>query len=159
VNAVISFVFPSTTDWPSTIPLLVSSAASRCTARSSARRAPRADLPSTAITLGDGILGEGTLGGGAAIRARPDPALSSGALGCDALGCDALGCDGSGVGGLVRAARAISQSDTTRSSASGSTFCRIRRIADSLGVARPTVSPSRTRTPSGRSWAHSAIAT
>ena len=144
MNAVISFVFPSTTDWPSTIPLLVSSAASRCTARPSARRAPRADLPSTAMTLG----------GGAAIRARPDPALSSGALGCDALGCD-----GSGVGGLVRAARAISQSDTTRSSASGSTFCRIRRIADSLGVARATVSPSRTRTPSGRSWAHSAIAT
>jgi hypothetical protein len=87
-----------------------------------------------------------TLGGGAAIRAVPDPAFCSGALGCA----------GSRVGGL---ARAISQFDTARSSASGSIFCRIRRIADSLGVARRTVSPSRIRTPSGRSWAHSAIAT
>ena len=41
---------PVTTHWPSTIPSPCSSAASRCTARSSAPpRAPRADLPSTAM--------------------------------------------------------------------------------------------------------------
>src|SRR5687768_3235507 len=69
VNAVISFDLPSTTDWPSTIPLRTSNAASRCTARpSAARRAPRADLPSTAMTPGRRLA---RWGRGHRPRARP----------------------------------------------------------------------------------------
>ena len=41
-NSVISLVLPSTTRWPSTTPPACSSAASRCTARPSPTRAPRA---------------------------------------------------------------------------------------------------------------------
>ena len=48
-NSVISLVLPSTTRWPSTTPPACSSAASRCTARPSPTRAPRAVLPSIAI--------------------------------------------------------------------------------------------------------------
>jgi hypothetical protein len=163
VNAVISFDLPSTTDWPSTIPLRTSNAASKCTARPSARRAPRADLPSTAITLGGGPIGAGPGPApfpGALLSGRVFPSgFFSGGFFSGGFFSGGFFSGGSGVGGLVVSARATSQSDTTRSSASGSTLCRIRRIADSLGVARRTVSPSRIRTPSGRSWAHSAMAT
>src|SRR4051812_48111577 len=58
---------------------------------------------------------------------------------------------------VVAAARRASQDDTTRSRASASTACKILRKVDSPGVRRPI--PSRTRTETGRSWAHSAIAT
>jgi len=49
-KAVISLVLLSTTRWPRTTPVAVSNAAGRCIARASGPRAPRAVLPSTAIT-------------------------------------------------------------------------------------------------------------
>jgi hypothetical protein len=58
--------------------------------------------------------------------------------------------------GIAVAARATSQAEMAPSTASASTACKFRRIVDSLGANRP--SPSRTRIPTGRSWAHSAIA-
>jgi hypothetical protein len=90
----------------------------------------------------------GAGGGAAVIRAGPGSTLVPGAL-VPAESWFAV---------LLRVARVSSQADTTRSRASGSTVPRIRRIVDSLGVAQPSVSPSRTRTPNGRSWAYSAMA-
>jgi hypothetical protein len=59
--------------------------------------------------------------------------------------------------GRAGGTRLDSQDDSAASSESRSTACRIRRIVDSLGARRPI--PSRNRTLTGRSWAHSAIAT
>jgi len=53
-KALSHMVFPSTNVWPRTTPVVaVSNAASRCTARAAPLRAPRADLPSMAITRPD----------------------------------------------------------------------------------------------------------
>jgi hypothetical protein len=51
VNAGISYDLASTVTWARTMPVLVSSADSRCTWRPSGRRAPRKVSPSTAITV------------------------------------------------------------------------------------------------------------
>src|SRR3954471_13621345 len=157
-NAVISLVFVSTGVWPSTTPLAWSRAPSRCTARPSARRAPRTVLPSTAIAR-TGPLLAGALLAGALLGwfALGWFALGWFALGWFALGWFALGWFALGWFALGVATRRASQPLTAVSSSSASTRCKTRRNVDSLGVARPM--PRRSRTETGRSWAHSAIAT
>src|SRR3954447_839433 len=89
-NAVISLVFVSTSVWPSTTPLAWSRAPSRCTARPSAWRAPRADLPSRAIARTGPPLVDALLVDALLVDALLVDALLVDALLVDALLVDAL---------------------------------------------------------------------